>query len=141
MELFLVFTVPLFAYGLSVLAGTWAIRKFGGYPEFELPYPTWNQAFKYAFVAETFAFAGLYASIYLLGYWGIALPPKPYLGGFWTVEIFFIWFSATMISNAIELFILRAWFSIYPRWGLVFTLGIINALCSWPEIAHKLKFF
>jgi hypothetical protein len=139
MELFLAFTIPFFAYGVSVLLGTLAIKKFGGYPEYDLPLPTWNQAFRYSWVAETFAFLGLFLATYLLQYWGYALPSRPHIGGFWTVETFFIWFTATMFSNAIELFILRAWFGIYPRWGLVFTLGIVNALCSWPEIAHKLK--
>lgn len=139
MELFLIFTVPIFAYGVSVLFGALVIRKFGGYPEYDLPYPSWNQSFKYALVAETFAFGGLYLALYGLEHWGYVLPSKSFMNGFWSFEIFFIWFCATMFSNAIELFILRAWFSIYPRWGLVFFLGIINALCSWSELAHKLR--
>lgn len=139
MELFLVFTVPIFAYSVSVLLGALVIYKFGGWAEYELPYPSWNQAFKYSLVAETFAFIGLYAAVYALQHWGYVLPKRPFIGGFWTVETFFVWFSATMIANSIELFILRAWFNIYPRWALVFSLGIINALCSWPELAHKLR--
>jgi hypothetical protein len=139
MELFLVFTVPIFAYGVSVLLGAWAVRQFGGWPEYEIPYPTWNQAFKYALVAETFAFVGLYLAAFALQHWGYYIPRKSFFGNFGTVEIFFIWFCATMFANAIELFILRAWFYVYPRWGLVFSLGIVNALCALPELAHKLK--
>jgi hypothetical protein len=140
MELFLVFTVPLFAYGVSVLGGTWAVKKFGGYPEYDIPYPTWNKAFKYALVAETFAFVGLFLAVWLLQYWGYALPSKPRWGGFLSIEIVFIWLCATIFANSLELFVLRAFFNIPPTTGLVFSLGVINALCSWPELAHQLKF-
>lgn len=139
MELLLVFTIPIFAYGLSILMGVVVIRNFGGYPGQGLPYPNWSQSFKYAFIAESFAFAGLYLAAYGLQHWGHALPVKHTIAGFWTIETLFVWVCATMFSNAIELFILRAWFGIFPRWGLVFSLGIVNALCSWPELAHKLK--
>jgi hypothetical protein len=73
MEIFLVFTVPLFAFGLSVIGGTVAIHFFGGYKRYGIAYPLWSRAFSYALVAETLAFVVLYVFGYILNFWDYPL--------------------------------------------------------------------
>jgi hypothetical protein len=138
-ELLLILSFPPVAYGISVFAGTWAVRKFGGWAKYELPYPSWNQAFNYALAAETAAFLTLQVVLLILKGWQVILPEKVDVPGFSSMEILWLWLCAIMISNSVELLVLRAGFNIYPRPALVTCLGIVNAFCAWPEMAVALN--
>ena len=140
MEIFLIFTVPAVAYGLSIFWGTWSLRMFAGMPDYGILTPSWSRAFYIAIVAETCSFVLLYISLWLLNYWGYYLPSKPSQYWFFSVEILFVWMVSTCLANATEIFVMRSWFGIYPNFALVSALSLCNALCSWPEIAHQFKF-